>query len=135
MSMPLDNTAVDFRPPVPRLGCRICDVVRQAALRIAEPLRRFTHAFQRYALDRLAHRTIRVVAEHLPVGWDAIKDLFKRNLRTRFGKPKLKKLRRLAIDEISIGHGHRYLTVVLDLLGGAVVFIGPGKGADARIPF
>ena len=39
------------------------------------------------------------------------------------------------MDEISIGHGHRYLTVVLDLASGAVVFIGPGKGADALIPF
>jgi transposase len=46
---------------------------------------------------------------------------------------KLKKLKRLAIDEISIGHGH--LTVVLDLVSGAVVFVGKGKGADALIPF
>ena len=56
-------------------------------------------------------------------------------MKTRFGQPKLKKLKRLAIDEISIGHGHRYLTVVLDLDTGAVVFIGQGKGADALIPF
>jgi transposase len=134
-TVPLGNKAVDFRLPVPRLGCRDCGLVRQAALRIAKPLRRFTHAFERYALDLLAHMTIQAVAEHLQVGWDAIKALFKRNLQTRFGKPKLKKLRRLAIDEISIGHGHRYLTVVLDLLSGAVVFIGQGKGADALKPF
>ena len=41
----------------------------------------------------------------------------------------------LAIDEISIGRGHRYLTVVLDLISGAVVFVGDGKGADALVPF
>jgi len=79
--------------------------------------------------------TIQAVADHLRVGWDSIKDLFKRNLKIRFAEPKLKKLKRLAIDEISIGHGHRYLTVVLDLPSGAVVFIGKGKGADAWIPF
>ena len=62
-------------------------------------------------------------------------DAFKRHLTTRFGQPKLKRLKRLAIDEISVGHGHRYLTVVLDLVSGAVVFIGQGKGADALIPF
>jgi transposase len=134
-TVPLGNRPVDLHLPVPRLGCGDCGLVRQAALRIAQPLRRFTHAFERYALDLLAHMTIKAVAEHLRVGWDAIKDLFKRNLQTRFGKPKLKKLRRLAIDEISVGHGHRYLTVVLDLQGGAVVFIGQGKGADALKPF
>jgi transposase len=47
----------------------------------------------------------------------------------------LKALKRIAIDEISVGRGHRYLTVVLDLNSGAVVFVGEGKGADALNPF
>jgi len=121
--------------PVPRLGCRNCGRVRQAAIQFARPFRRFSHAFERYALSLLSHMTIQAVADHLRVGWDSIKALFKRHLKTRFGQPKLKKLKRLAIDEISIGHGHKYLTVVLDLDTGAVVFIGQGKGADALIPF
>ncbi len=41
----------------------------------------------------------------------------------------------IAIDEISVGHGQRYLTVVLNLQTGAVVFVGAGKGADALEPF
>lgn len=52
-----------------------------------------------------------------------------------FRKPKLKHLKLLAIDEISIGRKHRYLTIVLDLQSGAVVFIGDGKGADSLIRF
>ena len=133
-TVPLGGKPVDLCLPVPRLGCRDCGLIRQATIRFAKPLRRFTHAFERYALNLLSHMTIQAVAEHLQVGWDAIKDLFKRYLQTRFGKPKLKKLKRIAIDEISIGHGHRYLTIVLDLLSGAVVFIGKGKGANALIP-
>jgi transposase len=39
------------------------------------------------------------------------------------------------VDEINVGHGHRYLTVVLNLDNGAVVFVGDGKGADALEPF
>src|SRR5262249_44125089 len=58
-----------------------------------------------------------------------------RSLQKRFGKPKLGKLRQIAIDEIAIGKGHRYVTVVLDLLSGAVVFVGDGKGVDALAPF
>jgi transposase len=134
-TVPIGGKPVDLRLPVPRLGCRQCGRVRQAAIRFARPFRRFSQAFERYALGLLGHMTIRAVADHLRVGWDSIKVLFKRHLTTRFGQPKLKRLKRLAIDEISIGHGHRYLTVVLDLLSGAVVFVGAGKGVDALTPF
>jgi transposase len=75
------------------------------------------------------------VALHLRVSWDVIKGIQERNLKRRFGKPKLKGLRQIAIDEISIGKGHKYLTVVLDLRSGAVVFVGDGKGAEALEPF
>jgi len=53
--------------------------------------------------------TIQDVAEHLNVSWDLIKDIQKRDLARRFARPKLKHLRQIAIDEISIGKGHRYL--------------------------
>jgi transposase len=58
-----------------------------------------------------------------------------RNLTRRFSKPKLRKLKKIAIDEISIGKGHDYLTVVLDLETGAVVFVSEGKGAEGLKPF
>jgi transposase len=79
--------------------------------------------------------TIRDVALHLGVGWDLVKELQERDLARRFAKPKLKHLRRIAIDEIAVAKGHRYLTVVLDLEGGAVVFVGDGKGSKALQPF
>ncbi len=72
--------------------------------------------------------TIKDVAEHLQVSWDTIKDIQARNLQRRFGKPKLHKLKQIAIDEIAVAKGQRYLTVVLNLLSGdAVVFVGDGK--------
>jgi len=79
--------------------------------------------------------TIQDVAKHLRVSWDTIKEIQSRSLRSRFGKPKLHKLRQIAIDEIAVGKGHRYLTVVLNLLTGAVVFVGDGKGVEALQPF
>jgi transposase len=75
--------------------------------------------------------TIRDVARHLNVGWDLIKEIQKRDLLRRYAKPKLKHVRCIAIDEIAVAKGHRYLTVVMDLESGAVVFVGDGKGADA----
>jgi transposase len=79
--------------------------------------------------------TIQDVAQHLQLSWDTVKDIQARSLQSRFGKPKLRKLRQIAIDEIAIAKGHRYVTVVLDLLSGAVVFVGDGKGVEALTPF
>ena len=79
--------------------------------------------------------TIRDVVLHLNVGWDLVKAIQKRDLMRRYAKPKLKHLRYIAIDEIAVAKGHRYLTVVMDLESGAVVFVGDGKGADALKPF
>jgi len=72
--------------------------------------------------------TILDVARHLKTSWDIVKDIQKRYLTKRFKNIRLKNLRQIAIDEISIGKGHQYLTVVLDLVSGAIVFIGDGKG-------
>jgi len=79
--------------------------------------------------------TIRDVSVHLDVSWDRIKEIQRRDLTRRYSKPKLKHLRHIAIDEIAVAKGHRYLTVVMDLDSGAVVFVGDGKGADALKPF
>jgi transposase len=121
--------------PVQRLWCAGCGHTRQAAIGFADPKRSYTRAFERYVLELSASMTIQDVARHLNVGWDLVKDIQKRNLLRRFSKPKLKHLRHIAIDEICVGHGHRYLTVVLDLDSGAIVFVGQGKGADALEPF
>jgi transposase len=109
--------------------------VRQVKIPFADPRRSYTKAFERYALELGRRMTIRDVAVHLGVSWDVIKDIQKRDLSRRFAKPKLKHLRQIAIDEISIAKGHRYLTVVMDLESGAVVFVGDGKGAKALLPF
>jgi transposase len=121
--------------PIPRVECRACDAVRQVEVRFADPRRSYTKGFERYALELSRRMTIRDVAAHLDVGWDTIKDIQKRDLLRRYSRPKLKHLRRIAIDEIAVAKGHRYLTVVMDLESGAVVFVGDGKGADALLPF
>lgn len=120
---------------IPRVACRDCGAVRQVRVRFADGQRSYTKAFERYVLELSKRMTIRDVACHLEVGWDVVKDIQKRYLGRKYKRIKLKHLRQIAIDEISIGRGHQYLTVVLDLVSGAVVFVGDGKGADALKPF
>jgi transposase len=134
-TLPIGNKPTLLHFAVPRVYCFTCQNVRQVKLGFAEPRKSYTRAFERYALDLSRHMTIKAVAQHLQVSWDTIKEIQAASLQRRFGKPKLKKLKQIAIDEISIGKGHRYLTVVLNLLSGAVVFVGDGKGVDALKPF
>jgi transposase len=126
-------TFINFK--VPRVLCFNCGKVRQVKIAFAAPKKHYTRAFERYALDLSRLMTIQDVAEHLVIGWDTIKEIQAKYLQRRFGNPKLHKLKQIAIDEINLGKGHRYLTIVLDLLSGAVVFVGDGKGVDALKPF
>jgi transposase len=122
-------TSIVFQ--VPRLCCLRCHSVRQAKIGFADPKKHYTRSFARYALELSRLMTIQDVALHLQVGWDTIKDIQARYLQRKFGTPKLRKLKQIAIDEIAVGKGHHYLTVVLDLVSGAVVFVGDGKGVEA----
>lgn len=134
-ALPIGKQPTFIQFKVPRVLCFSCGKVRQVKIAFADPKKHHTRSFERYALDLSRLMTIQDVADHLVIGWDVIKDIQARHLQRKFGKPKLHKLKQIAIDEINVGKGHRYLTIVLNLVSGAVVFVGDGKGADALQPF
>jgi len=133
--LPIGGKRVTLVLPIPRVECQSCRVVRQVPVNFAEPRRSYTKSFARYALELSRLMTIQDVARHLGVSWDVIKEIQKQDLQRRFSKPKLKHLRQIAIDEISVGKGHRYVTLVLDLENGVVVHVGEGKGGEALTSF
>jgi transposase len=133
--LPIGRRRVWIVLRVPRVKCTRCGMVRQAEVSFAPGQHGYTKRFARYVLDLARHMTMLDVARHLGISWNLVKALMREELERRFSRPPLGALRRLAIDEISIGHGQRYLTVVLDLETGAVVFVGNGKSAEALDPF
>ena len=128
---PVGKKPVTLALFIPRVGCRTCGVVRQVVVRFADPRVSYSKSFARYALELSQHMTIQDVSDHLGISWDVIKEIQKQDLHRRFDKPKLKGVRHIAIDEISVGKGHHSVTVVLDLDSGAVIHVGEGKGGDA----
>jgi transposase len=120
---------------VARVLCFNCEQTRQVKVPFADPRRTYTHSFERYALELSKFTTIQDAAMHLNVSWDIVKDIQQRNLQRRFGKPKLKNLKEIAIDEVAVGKGHQYFTLVLDLRSGAIVYVGDGKGVAALDAF
>ena len=134
-SLPIGSRPVTLVVPIPRVGCQTCGMVRQVTIGFAQSRRTYTRSFARYALELSRLTTIKDVADHLNISWDVIKEIQKEDLQRRFSQPRLKHLKQIAIDEISIGKGHRYLTIVLDLDSGAVVHVGDGKGGKSLLDF
>ena len=134
-SLPIGGKKTFVHFAVPKVRCRSCGAWRQVCIGFAEPGVGHTKAFERYVLELSQLTTIADAADHLGVGWDRVKAIQKRHLQKRYAKPKLKDVRQIAIDEISVGKGNRFLTLVLDLESGAVVFVGEGKDAKALEPF
>jgi len=69
------------------------------------------------------------------LGWDTVKTIVKARLETQCGRPKLKDLKRLSIDEVYLGKMKKYRALVIDLDSGHIVYAAPGKGADALRKF
>lgn len=121
--------------PVPRVLCRSCGIIRQVKVDFADERVSYTRSFERYVLELSRSMTIQDAARHLGISWDVIKDIQKRHLAKHYAKPKLGHLTQIAIDEIHVGKGQKYVTVVLDLERGAVVFLGKGRGSETLEPF
>ena len=134
-NLPIGSRLTWIIADIPRVQCLDCEVVRQIKIGFAEPRRTYTTAWARYALELTQKMTIKDAADTLGVTWDVVKEIKKTYLRKHFSKPPLKGVTHLAIDEICIGSGHRYLTIVIDWATSAVLFVGEGKSADALVPF
>jgi transposase len=134
-TLPIGSKPVWIEMDVARVECQKCRARRRVKVTFAEPLRRHTRSFERYVIELLQFMTPQDVSRHLGISWDLANDIQKRRLGRRFARPRLKGLKQIAIDEIYLGKRHRYITLVLDLDSGAVVFVGQGKGVEALKPF
>ncbi len=130
-SLPIGKKEVLIELPVQRIECLSCQKVKQVKLDFAHEKCNYTHSFERYAIDLCRLLPISDVARLLKVSWGTIKAIEKKYLKKHFDKPKLKELKRIAIDEVYLGKKTKYLTLVMDLVTGAVVYVSDGKSADA----
>ena len=119
----------------PRVECRYCDCVSTVVLPKVVPLKNHTKSFARMVVDLRKVMTIADVALYLKVSQTMVRGIDKAYLQRKFAKPKLRHLKYLAIDEISVRKGFVFLTIVMDLVSGAVVFVGKGKGEKSLKPF
>jgi transposase len=135
LGTPVGQCRMYFEAAIPRVRCKRCGITRQVRVPFAEEKHRHTRQFERYALDLARITTTKHAAEHLGVAWGTVRDIEVRYLGRRYNKPKLKHLRHIAIDEIYLGKRMMFVTLVLDLESGAIVYVGHGKSAESLDPF
>ncbi|MDR1491675.1 MAG: ISL3 family transposase, partial [Planctomycetaceae bacterium] len=134
-AVPIGGKTVTIILNVPRVQCHACGSIKQIHLTFAKEHKRYTRFFETYVLDLLQLLTCQDAADHLGVSWDTIRDVEKEYLQKRFANPSLKDVTHIAIDEIALQKGHKYLTVVMDWKIGRAIFVGDGKGEESLKPF
>lgn len=117
------------------LACKRCGVTRLDTLDIADSRKSYTRSLARYVLDLTKDMTLKAVAERARIGWDTVKAIVKEDLKRRLKRRKLNKVRFIAIDEMAVKKGHRYLTNVVDLETGEVIYSAEGRDTECLRPF
>lgn len=118
-----------------KVRCPVCGAVRVEHLSFCDAGARITRRMARYIYELCKVLTVEEVARHLELDPKTVKAVDYSSLIEEFGPTDYEGLRVLAVDEIAVKKGHRYMTVVLDYLTGRVVWMGEGRDKRALDEF
>ena len=79
--------------------------------------------------------TVSDLAALTGLSWDTVKTIVKAGLERDYGKPRLKELKYLSIDEIYLGREQKFYTLVIDLENGRIVWVAKGRGGESLRKF
>jgi len=109
-----------------RVVCPDCGV-RVEHVPWADRWSRVTKSLVR-AVAELARRTdLSTVAQQFSINWKTVAGIIHRVVQWGLAKRRKRPLRILGIDQVSRKRGHKYLTLVYDLLRGELVWIGKDR--------
>ena len=129
--VPIGAHQIILEMTVQRLECKDCGAVQQENIHFVRGKERYTYRMKQFVLDLCKIGTITDIAKFVRMSWDTVKDILKAELGRKYGCPNFSGLRYIGIDEFAVAKGHIYMTIVVDLETGRIVYVGNGKGADA----
>lgn len=115
------------------LSCEIFNVkcpkcgVRRERLDFVDRCSRLTIRFEQFIFSLVCMSTVKDAANRFELSWETVKNIDKKNLEAKYKNIDYGDLKRIAIDEISNRKGHDYLTIVMDLDRGRVIWVGEGR--------
>lgn len=96
---------------------------------------KITHALGRLIVDLARFMTLVDVARWLGLSWDTVKTVVQRRLEKDYRRIGYRHVRHIAIDELYLGKTRKYVTLVVDLDSGRIIWVGQGRGGDALREF
>ena len=123
----LASTKVWIRCEYRKLFCANCHRISIEELELFHPYLRVTRRLATYIHHLCKVMTVTEVAQHLQLDWKTVKEIDKQYLEAQYGQPNYDGLRILAVDEISVRKGHKYLTIVLDYETGRVIHVAKDR--------
>ena len=108
---------------VPRIKCS-AHGVRQVRVPWAEERGRFTALFEAWTIRLLRESTVLGVAELLGLSWDEVAHIQQRAVARGLARRSAEPVRVLGVDETSFQKRHEYVTVINDLEGTRVLWVG-----------
>lgn len=100
--------------------------------------RSFTHRFCHMISGLCRHMSIQAVSRHLGLRWETVKNIDKAYLEKTLpalDPTQLTDLKYIGVDEVARAKGHDYMTVVYDMVGGQLIWVGTGRTAEVLSGF
>lgn len=119
---------------VPRVRCAVHGT-KQILVPWAEPGSGFTALFEALVIDWLKEASILAVARRMGLTWDQASGIQERAVARGLARRELSDLPFLGVDETSFRRRHDYVTVVTDLMSGAVVHVAEDRKRSALDDF
>jgi transposase len=101
--------------------------VRVVRVSWAEPHSRFTALFERLAIDWLLAASQQKVAQRMGLSWDEVHAIMERAVRRGLQRRQQEQVPYLGVDEKAFRKGHRYATIVTDVIGGRVLYVAEDR--------
>jgi transposase len=105
--------------------------VRTVKLPWAEPSSRFTALFEALAIAWLKTASQKAVGEQLHLSWDQIHGIMERAVKRGLQRRQVESIRHLGVDEKAFRKGHKYITVVNDLVRGRVLYVAEDRKRES----
>lgn len=118
-----------------RFRCQLCWRTFIEERTVADPRKSYSRKFAQFITDLSRFLPISDICKLFKVKWGLVREIIKKHLKNRARKIKWKKLKYIGIDEFSIQKGHKYMTIVLDLETGNILYAAKGKDSTTLEKF
>ena len=100
-----------------------------------EAYTKITRPLARLIVDLARFMTLADISGWLSLSWDTVRTVVQRRLEKDYRRIGYRKVRAIAIDEFYLGRARKYVTLVIDLQSGRIIWVEQDRGSQALREF